>query len=320
MLAMNVGLFVLGVAILAGGAESLVRGGARLAQAFRVSPLVIGLTVVAFGTSTPELVVSLAASFRGQSDIAVGNAVGSNIFNILGILGPAALLAPLTVQASVVRREVPIMILVSLALPLVAWNLVIGRAEGAALFAGLVAYTFFSYRTSRRETAATIKEFEEALPEPHPRGRVGVDLALVGLGLVLLGIGAQLVVTAAVTIARSVGLTERVIALTLVAAGTSMPEFATSVVAAVRKQTDIAVGNIVGSSIFNILCILGVSSMVSPLTVNPQLLRTDVVVMVAVAIATLPIVLSKHRISRVEGALLTVGLVVYFVFLVRSET
>jgi cation:H+ antiporter len=308
---LNLLLFVVGVLLLVSGAEGLVRGGARLATALKVSPLVIGLTIVAFGTSMPEMVVSVIAALDKQTEIAVGNVVGSNIFNILGILGPAALIAPLVVHANVIRREVPVMIGVSFVFVLFSLDNRIHRAEGSVLFAGIVAYTVFSYWASRRETAAVKVEFQAGLPEPHPPSRLWVDGLYVVGGLVLLVVGARVLVNAAVPIARSMGVTERVIGLTLVAMGTSMPEFATSVVAAFRRQTDIAVGNLVGSNIFNILSILGVAAMVEPLTVSPAMLHFDIPIMTFVAISTLPIIMSRKRISRTEGALYLTGQVVY---------
>lgn len=317
MIVSQLAFVALGVLLLAAGAEGLVRGGARLAGAFRVSPLVIGLTVVAFGTSMPEFVVSTLASYNGQSDIAMGNVVGSNIFNILGILGLAALITPLTVQAAVVRREVPIMIGVSVVLFIVAVDGTIGRSEGALLFFGIVAYTVFSYRTSRRETAAVVEQFESAVPAPVA-GRVERDILYVIGGLVLLVVGARVLVDAAIPLAKAMGISERVIALTLVAIGTSMPELATSIVAALRRQTDIAVGNIVGSNIFNILCILGTSSMIRPLTVSTSMLYFDIPVMLVAAIATFPVVYSQRRISRTEGAFFAAAFVVYTVVVILS--
>lgn len=317
MIAVQLGLMALGTLLLAVGAEGLVRGGARLAGALRVSPLVIGLTVVAFGTSAPELVVSVMASFKDQSAIALGNVIGSNIINILGILGLSALIAPLVVQAEVVRREVPIMIGVSFVMLVVAVDGTISRAEGVLLFLGILVYTAFSYHISRRETAAVAKEFEEAIPPPKP-GKVWLDASLVVGGLVLLVVGARVLVNAAIPLAQAVGISDRVIALTLIAMGTSMPELATSVVAAVRRQTDIAVGNVVGSNIFNILSILGASAMVRPLTVPSSMLFFDIPVMVVVAVATLPVVLSGHTISRKEGGMLVLALVAYTLILVFS--
>ncbi len=305
-------LFLAGLVLLVLGAEGLVRGGSRLAAAFRVSPLVIGLTVVAFGTSMPEMVVSVMAAIKGNSNIAVGNVVGSNIFNILCIMGLAAVIRPLVVHANVIRREVPVMIGVSLLLPLMAANNRIGRAEGAVLFAGIIAYTVFNYYQSRKETAATVREFEEFLEEEAPKTvPVPLNLLFVVGGLILLVLGARLMVDSAVSMARSLGLSERVIALTLVAAGTSMPELATSVVAAFRRQTDIAVGNVVGSSIFNILCILGAASLIRPLNVEPAILRFDIPVMIAAFVFTLPVVFSAHKVSRLEGAAFLVAFAAY---------
>lgn len=303
----------IGLGLLAAGAELLVRGASRLARAAGVSPLVIGLTVVAYGTSTPELTVSVQAAWRGAADLAVGNVVGSNIFNVLLILGVSALAAPLVVAAQIIRREVPIMIAVSVGLLVLALDGQLSRGDGTLLLGGIVAYTVLSIRASRRERAAVQAEFAGALPGAAG-GALG-SVALVAAGLALLVVGTGSVVDNAVVVARSLGVSELVIGLTLVAGGTSLPELATSVLAAVRGQRDIAVGNIVGSNIYNILAILGAASLVAPVSVSHAALWFDIPVMIAVALACLPIFLSHARITRSEGVCFLAAYAAYITYL-----
>ncbi|SRR5690606_1814873 len=300
------------------GAEWLVRGAARLARSLGVSPLVIGLTVVAFGTSSPELVVSGLASFRGQTDVAVGNVIGSNILNVALILGIAALIHPLRVEARLVAREVPIMILTSLAVAALALGGMVGRLEGVGLVAALITYVIYLIRSSRRESAAVQAEFEEfeverAL-EPYGESRLrGVFLVVVGLAS-LMG-GGQLLVGAATHFARALGVSELTIGLTIVAIGTSLPELATSVVSAIRREADIALGNIVGSNIFNLLGILGVAAVIRPLTFSRDVLLIDMPIMLAFSIALLPLAWTRMRLDRWEGALLVTGYVAFTMLL-----
>ncbi|MCX7939881.1 MAG: calcium/sodium antiporter, partial [Thermoflexales bacterium] len=256
--AITIVLFVAGLALAIGGAEALVRGASRLAAALGVSPLVIGLTVVAFGTSSPELAVSVQSSLLGLSGVSLGNVVGSNIFNVLLILGLSALVAPLTVAQQLIRLDVPLMIGVSLVAYLFALDGNVGRFEGVMLFAGIVAYTVFLILESRRESRDIEKEYAQEFGE-RPRGalQILINLLLVGAGLGMLVIGSRWLIDGAVAIARMLGVSEVVIALTLIAGGTSLPEVATSVVASIRGERDIAVGNIVGSNIFNLLSVLG---------------------------------------------------------------
>mgnify|MGYP005847125515 CR=1 FL=1 len=305
---MTAAMFVLGLIALVAGAQSLVRGSSKLALSFGISPLVVGLTVVAFGTSAPELAVSVRSSWGGQVDIALGNVVGSNIFNVLLILGLSALIAPLVVAPQLIRQEVPIMLGASLLLLLLALDGGISRADGALLFGLLMAYTVFLIRQSRRETRATKDEYAQEFAAPSAATwdrHWGIQLTLIAVGLALLVLGANWLVEAAVTFARTLGLSEMVIGLTIVAAGTSLPEVATSVVATVRGERDIAVGNVIGSNAFNILAVLGASALVAPeaLAVAPALLSFDMPVMIAVAVACLPILFTGHAIARWEGAL-----------------
>lgn len=307
-----------GLVLLAAGGEALVRGASRIAIAAGISPLVVGLTVVAFGTSAPELIVSGYAVLTGTPDVAVANVVGSNVFNVLFILGLCALIAPLVIHRQVFRREVPIMIAASVLLGLFALDGRIGLVESLLLAAGIVAYTVSSVVASRREGGAAQAEAAhgEALDRPA-RGGWPLSFALVAVGLGGLILGARWFVDGAVAVARSLGLSEVVIGLTIVAAGTSLPEVAASLVATVRGERDIAVGNVVGSNIFNALGIVGVAGLISggALPVHPSLVGFDVPVMLAVAVATLPLFFTGRRLSRWEGLLFLAYYAAYVAFL-----
>ncbi|MGE0313664.1 MAG: calcium/sodium antiporter [Lautropia sp.] len=320
--------FALGLALLIGGAEVLVRGASRLALAFGISPLVVGLTVVSFGTSSPELAVSVQAAWNGQADVAIGNIVGSNVLNVLLILGLSALIVPLLVHRQLVRQEVPLMIGASLLLFVFALDASIGRVEGLVLFALLIVYTVFVVRQSRAGGRAA----EVAEPVAHADGADGVEdtrseprrwpvqVAMIVVGLAMLVQGSNLLVDAALVFARLLGVSETVIGLTIVALGTSLPEIATSVLAAIRGERDIAVGNVLGSNLFNILCVAGIASMVAPtgLTVAPSVLAFDLPVMIAVAALCLPIFFSGGVISRGEGAVFALGYVAYTTWLILA--
>jgi cation:H+ antiporter len=316
---MTILLFAAGLALLVLGAELLVRGASTLARRFGIPPLVIGLTVVAMGTSAPEVAVSVRGALAGQADIALGNVVGSNIFNVLFILGLSALITPLVVSRKLVWLEVPIMIGASLLLWILAYNGSIGRVEAGLLFGGLVAYTAFQVWEARRE-GVTAEELEGG--DMRPGGGVALNLVLLAGGLALLVLGANWLVDAAVAMARAIGVSELVIGLTIVAAGTSAPEVATSIMAALRGERDIAVGNVVGSSIFNILGVLGIAGLIAPsgIGVAPAALAFDIPVMVAVAVACLPIFLTGHTIARWEGALFFVYYVAYTAYLILAAT
>jgi cation:H+ antiporter len=310
-------LLAVGLIILVFGAELLVRGASALAVSVGISPLVVGLTVVAFGTSSPELAVSVLAAWKGQAGIALGNVVGSNICNVLLILGLSAVVAPLVVARQVVRLEVPIMIGTSLLLILFALDGAIVHWEGALLFAGVIGYTFWTIRRSRRELREQAEPAAAETPQVSSRSRQLVEI--VG-GLILLGIGSKLLVDGAVTIAHYLGVSDLIIGLTIIAVGTSLPELATSVLASWRGQRDIAVGNVVGSNIFNILAVLGLSTLVAPgeLSVPPAALTFDLPIMLAVAVACLPIFMAGHRINRWEGLLFLGYYGVYVLFLVLT--
>jgi cation:H+ antiporter len=312
--------FAGGLVLLVLGAEMLVRNASRLATGLGVSSVVVGLTVVAFGTSAPELAVSVASALDGKDDIAFSNVVGSNSFNLLFILGLSALLTPLVVVQRIVRLDVPLMILVGGTMGALALDGRIGRLEGLGLFAVLVAWTVWTVRASRRTRPEVVAEYEQEFGRPDGITPGGVARLVSGIlvGLAGLGFGADLLVDAAVEVGRFLGLSELVIGATIVSAGTSLPEVATSVVAALRGERDIAVGNVVGSNIFNVLGVLGLAAAVSPagIAVAPAAMRLDVPVMLAASLACLPIVLTGHRISRLEGALLLGGYAAYVAALI----
>lgn len=316
-------LFTAGLGTLVLGAELLVRGASRLAAAVGISPLVIGLTVVAFGTSTPELVVSVRAALSGQADIALGNVVGSNIFNVLFILGLSAVITPLAVSQQLVRLDVPIMIGVSVLLLILGLDGRLARLDGILLFTGIVAYTLFAIRESRREGAEIAAEYAKEYGGAVARGArtILAQVACVLIGLGLLVLGARWLVDGAVTLAKALGVSELVIGLTIVAAGTSLPEVATSILAAIRGERDIAVGNVVGSNIYNILAVLGLSAILAPngITVAPAAVSFDIPVMIAVALACLPIFATGHLIARWEGVLFVGYYVAYALYLVLAS-
>ena len=311
-------LLILGGALLVLGAELLVRGASRLAIAIGISPLVVGLTVVAFGTSAPEMAVTVGSAYAGQAEVALGNVVGSNIFNVLFILGVSALIAPLVVAQQLVRFDVPLMIGVSVATLLLALDGGIGRLDGVLLFAAIIAYTAFLIRQSRLKTAAIEQEYDQAFGDEKQRTPAAVNVAMILAGLVLLVLGSQWLVDAAVSMANALGVSELVIGLTIVAAGTSLPELATSVTAAIRGERDIAVGNVVGSNIFNVLAVLGLGSIVAPdgIPVPDGALSFDIPIMIGVAIACMPIFFTGYAIARWEAAVLLGYYVAYLTYLV----
>jgi cation:H+ antiporter len=318
------GQMAIGLAVLTAGGESLVRGAAALAALARVTPLLIGLTVVAFGTSAPELAVSLQAGFAGRSDVALGNVVGSNIANILLVLGLSALVLPLQISRQLVRFDVPLMVAVSLLMFLMALDGGLGQTDGCLLFAGLFVYVGWSIRQARRNPAEVPAHEERRLPATRLHGLIAVlvQLLLIGAGLGLLVLGSRWMVDGAVCIAQLLGVSELVIGLTIVAVGTSLPEIVTSLVATLRGERDIAVGNVVGSNIFNTLSVAGLTAAVVPggLGVSPQVLRTDLPIMVLVAASCLPVFVSGSRIDRWEGAgfLGYYALYLVYLFLVAS--
>jgi cation:H+ antiporter len=300
-------LFCVGAAALYLGAEWLVHGSSRLARSFGVSALVVGLTVVALGTSAPELVVSTTAALRGQGGVAVGNVVGSNILNLALIIGVAALAGPLRVQMSLIFREAPLMVAAGLTLPLLAWDGVVSRLDGALLSLAFAGYLAFVVRSARREPGsvkAEFAEFEAAEDRAPERGTRLRDAGLAAAGLATLVVGAQLLVGAAVFFARSVGISEVVVGLTVVAIGTSLPELATSAVAAARGEADIALGNVIGSNIFNSLIILGAASLARPIGMERSLFAYEIPVMVGISIVFPLLAYTRRTLGRLEGGFL----------------
>ncbi|MCL5982467.1 MAG: calcium/sodium antiporter [Firmicutes bacterium] len=303
---MTVFLFALGLLLLIAGAEMLVKGAAKLALAAGIAPLIIGLTVVAYGTSSPELVVSMMSATAGQSGIAVGNVVGSNIFNVLFILGLSSIIVPLIVCRQLVRLDVPLMIAVSALLFFMSRDGSISRFDGLLLLAGLFIYTGFLFYYNKRKNGQELTDSQEPAGEKQltvNSGAASILLIVSGLGLLVLG--SRWLIDGAIVFASWLGVSELVIGLTIVAAGTSLPEVATSVVASLRGERDIAVGNVVGSNIFNILAVLGLSALVSPagVDVSQSLMSFDIPIMLAVAAACLPVFFTGHLIARWEGFL-----------------
>lgn len=321
---MNILMFLGGLTLLVIGANVLVRGASKLALSFGISPLVVGLTIVAFGTSAPEVAVTVGAVLDGKTDIAVGNAVGSNIFNVLFILGISALIAPLVVNIQLIRQEVPIMIGGSLLLLTLGLDGRLSFFDSGVLFVLLVSYTVFLVVQSRRETQAAKDEYADEI-KPAEAGawdhRLPAQLLLIGAGLAALVFGSEYLVQASVNFAKAMGVSDLIIGLTIVAAGTSMPEVATSITAAVKGERDMAVGNVVGSNTFNILGCLGLSGLVSGdlgLTLAPSLLAFDIWVMLAVALACLPVFMTGREIARWEGGVFLGYYVAYVAYLILA--
>ncbi len=321
---MNLLIFLGGLILLVLGANALVRGASRLALSFGTSPLVVGLTIVAFGTSAPEVAVSVGAVLNGRTDIAVGNVIGSNIFNVLFILGMSALITPLLVHLQLIRQEVPIMIGASLLLLVLGLDGRLSMVEGGFLLVLLLSYTAFLVVQSRRETPAANEEYTREIKSAEAGAwddRLPAQLLLIGVGLAALVFGSEYLVQASVNFARAMGVSDLIIGLTIVAAGTSMPEVATSITAAIKGERDIAVGNVVGSNTFNILGCLGLSGLVSGepgLAVAPSLLALDIWVMLAVAFACLPIFITGREIARWEGGVFLGYYVAYVAYLVLA--
>lgn len=316
-------LFAAGLALLLLGAELMVRGASRLALALGLSPLVVGLTVVSIGTSAPELAISIGGAVSGTPDLALGNVVGSNIANVLLILGLVALVTPLVVHRQLVWLDVPLMISASAIVFGMAWDGRISRPEGLVLVAGAVAYVVFLIRMARRhpEQVPEDPELRETSAAARTSPGAGRQLALMAAGLAMLVGGARLLVDAATQMASALGMSDLVIGLTVVAIGTSLPEIATSILSALRGQRDLAVGNIVGSNIFNLLLVLGTTAAVAGggVPIDDSALRFDLPVMTAVAVACLPIFFNGHRIARWEGALFLGYYIAYTAWLLMSH-
>jgi cation:H+ antiporter len=307
-------LLIASLAALYFGAEWLVRGSSSLALRASISPLAVGLTVVAFGTSSPELVVSLNATLGGQGNIAAGNVIGSNIFNIALILGLSAIVHPLQAKMQLFKIDIPVMLVASVLFTVLFWDGTFGRLEGGLFFLGILIYTSMSlyYSGKNKDTADQTDDGNMKILKHW-----ALDIGYILVGLAVLVFASDLLVKEAVIIARSVGISEAVTGLTIVAAGTSMPELATSVVAAMKKQSDIAIGNIVGSNIFNILSIMGLTALVNPVIAS-QVNHADLLVMTGISVLLLPLVRTGLRISRQEGALFVFLYVIYTLYLLNG--
>ena len=298
---LQVVLFLAGLVVLAFGAEGLIRGAARLARAMGMSPFVVGFTVIGFGTSAPELVVSLSAALQGRSEIALGNVVGSNIANVGLVLGLGALVAPLAAHMRLLKVEVPLVIATSLLLWALCWDGAVGRVDGAVFLACFAGVAVYMYRTSKEEPPEVKQEVGLVAAE---KMSMRTAVVLVVLGLAGLIGGAHLMVESAVELARSLGVSEWLIGLTVVAVGTSLPELAASVAGAYRGEADIVLGNVAGSNLFNVLLILGVTAAVKPMGVPPEALTLEIPVMVGFAVLFLAVIANGLRVTRREGALL----------------
>ena len=315
---------VVGLVCLVFGAEWLVRGASTVATKLGVAPIVVGLTVVAFGTSAPEMAVSISGALSGSADVAIGNVVGSNTFNILAILGLSAAISGLSIEQRLLKFDIPVLILITVVVYGLILNNVVGRVEGAVLFLGVIAYTGWLLRGARKgESPAVEAEYKEAVESVEGSTfsqSLAFQIGLVLVGLALLVLGSQLLVNSATEIASALGVSDLVIGLTVVAAGTSLPELATSVLAAIRGQRDIAVGNVVGSNIFNLLAVLGASAAVSSngVAVNSEVIRLDFPVMLAATIVLLPICWNGFMIKKWEGSFLVMFYIAYVAYLIME--
>lgn len=311
------GLIAAGLVLLAVGAEVLIRGATEIARRFGLSELLIGLTLVGFGTSTPELVSSVQAALKGSPGIAVGNVVGSNIANVLLILGVSALIAPITVEPKAFRRDGATVLLATLVAIAAAMTIGFTRLTGGVFLFCLAAYILSAYLSERKSSHPEAERHAAAgAAAAHGPKSVILDLVLAAVGLALLIFGARLLVNSSISIATTLGVSETIIGLTIVAVGTSLPELVTSVLAAARGKSALALGNVVGSNIYNILGILGATALVKPLSAAPQIVAFDNWVMLAATLAMIAFARSSGRITRLEGGVLLLGYVVYILCLV----
>jgi cation:H+ antiporter len=314
-------LCLVGFALLYYGAEWLVKGSSSLARSLGVTPIVIGLTVVAFGTSAPELVVSVISSIQAKSMIAVGNVVGSNICNIALVLGLSAVFNPIKSDPSVVRRDIPIMLAISVYLLLLSYNSTLGRIEGTTLFVGVILYTFFNYYLAKKENAGAA-DIESELEDIGFIASRSKQILLIAIGIAGVVAGAQIVVDSAVKIMTILGVSEKFIGLTIVAFGTSLPELATSVVAAMRGEMDISIGNLVGSNVFNIMSVLGVASMVRPIPIPGGFIESglwiDYLVMMFTSFLPWLMMKKDFTVNRGNGVVLLACYAGYLVYLIAK--
>lgn len=326
----TVAIFLAGLAVLIAGGEAMVRGATRLAAGSHLSRLFVGLTLVSFSTSAPEFVVSILADLRGAPDIAVGNVIGSNIFNIGVVLALGALVATISLRMQVIWREMTVAVVATLIVGGLAQDGVLGRVEGLFLALGLLVYVLWAYRSMAGGPGAPLGASEgrpkhgqfatsATSADLASLGGRALSLSLMALGLALLIVGARMLVDSSVDLAAEMGMRPAVIGLTIIAAGTSLPELATTMVAAARRESDIAIGNVLGSNIFNLLGILGLAGMLEPLPVAPHLARYDIPIALAFALVLIPLMVSGRRLSRGEGLLLFLGYAGYTVWLVMTR-
>jgi cation:H+ antiporter len=318
----NVLWFLAGLAALVAGAEVMVRGGAKVASRFGISPIVIGLTVVSIGTSMPELAVGVVAAIEDNGALAVGNIAGTNVVNLLLVLGLSALLLPLALEMRTLRFELPVMAGAAILLWLLVIDGVLSRIDGVVLTVGAVVYTVAVVRTARRESRYVTTEFTEAYPKTVAPDRTVLHIGMMLAGISIIVIGAERLVDAAVGMAREFGVSDALIGLTVVAIGTSAPELVTTIVSTLRGERDIAIGNLLGSSIYNILLILGITCLVPAhgLALPTQLVRIDVPIMAAVAVACIPIFITGRRVSRVEGGAMVAAYLAFLAFVLATQT
>ncbi len=304
-------LLLAGLAFLILGGDFLVRGATGIALRAKISPLVVGLTVVAFGTSAPELLVSLQSALAGNPDIAMGNVIGSNICNLALVLGVTAVILPIGIHEDTVRIDWPVTLGASLLMFGFAQDNWISTREGGIFVAILAVYTFLIIRKSRRETKAHIADEDSLVDIPEPTGKPVMDFFFIALGGAGLYFGAEWFVGSASNLAGYLGVTERVISITVVALGTSLPELVTSAIASLKKNSDMAVGNLLGSNIFNIFSILGITSLVKSVHVNEMMLDVDMIWMLGITVLVFPMMLIKRKISRLEGIILLLLYCIY---------
>ncbi len=304
----NSSVFIIGLIILYLGGEGLVKGSSRLARAMGINPVLIGLTIVAFGTSAPELVVSIIAAFKGSNDLIMGNILGSNIANIGLILGISALIYPISIKLTLIKVELPFMIFISILLLLFSQNLIIEHFEGAILFILLISMIIYSCYDAFKEPKEIEKEYSELVQVDRSYNK---NILYIVFGVIGLSIGAKLLVDSAISIAQSLGVSQALIGITAVAIGTSLPELTTSVIAALKRESGIIIGNIIGSNIFNI-GILGIISVLKPIEMKQYLLQFEFGIMILFSIILLPIMKTGFKIAKTEGLLL---LLFYLMFL-----
>ncbi len=314
MITLQLLFFVVGLVVLYFGAEWLVKGAASLAIKYGIRPMIVGITVVALATSMPEFVVNFVAALSGEDNLALGNIVGSNICNIALILGISALVIPLTVAPSTLRKEYPIMMLVMVVFYLVSLDGTISQIDGAILIAGLISFFLYLIRDTRKNSQANLPPQDEA-SEAKPLSQTMRILYILG-GMVGLSLGARIMVDAAVNIAESLAISPVIVGLTVVAIGTSLPELAASVAFALNKQVDMSVGNVLGSNMLNVLFVVGLVSMINPLSVDTASIQIHFPVMLAFCVILLPIAWTQYRITRLEGSMLLVGFIGYVTYLV----